>query len=176
MSLTGEAHLPALPGALEFGYCRKSVWGCRLIVYAFSRSMDVPRERGCGTLMGSRTSRTINVVQNIHPLVFLLVATTLEVSGDALVRKGIYDHAGLSRLGTMMAGAVLLFGYGLAVNLAPLEFGQVVGLYIATLFVVWQVINLIVFRTFPNVAIAVGGTLIIAGGLIVTFWKPGLSK
>jgi hypothetical protein len=66
----------------------------------------------------------------INPLVFLLIATTLEVCGDALVRMGIYSHAGLLRLGLMVAGAVLLFGYGLAVNLAPLEFGRVVGLYI----------------------------------------------
>ena len=115
-------------------------------------------------------------MQNIHPLVFLLIATTLEVSGDALVRMGIYNHAGLSRLGPMIGGAALLFGYGLAVNLAPLDFGRVVGLYIATLFVVWQVINLIAFRTLPNLPIAVGGTLIIAGGLIVTFWRPEFSK
>lgn len=115
-------------------------------------------------------------MQNIHPLVFLLVATALEVSGDAVVRIGIYDHAGLSRLGAMVAGAVLLFGYGLAVNLAPLEFGQVVGLYIATLFVVWQIVNLIAFRTFPNLPIVVGGMLIIVGGLIVTFWRPESSK
>src|SRR5256885_1495400 len=33
------------------------------------------------------------------------------------------------------------FGYGFFLNLAPIEFGQVVGLYIATLFVVWQVID-----------------------------------
>jgi small multidrug resistance family-3 protein len=46
-----------------------------------------------------------------------------------------------------------------------------VGLYIATLFMVWQVINPIVFRTFPTLPIMVGGTLIIAGGLIATFWK-----
>ena len=116
-------------------------------------------------------------VQNIHPLVFLLIATTLEVSGDALVRIGIYNHyAGLSRLVPMVAGAALLFGYGLAVNLAPLDFGRVVGLYIATLFVVWQVINLIAFRTLPNLPIVVGGTLIFAGGLIVTFWRPEFSK
>jgi hypothetical protein len=76
----------------------------------------------------------------------------------------------------MIGGAALLFGYGLAVNLAPLDFGRVVGLYIATLFVVWQVINLIAFRTLPNLPIAVGGTLIIAGGLIVTFWRPEFSK
>jgi len=112
-----------------------------------------------------------NPLKNIHPLVFLVIATTLEVSGDALLRKALYDHAGLARVGLMLLGAALLFGYGLSLNLAPLEFGRVVGLYIATLFVVWQIINVIAFRTFPTVPIAIGGTLIIAGGLVVSFWK-----
>jgi small multidrug resistance family-3 protein len=105
--------------------------------------------------------------------VFLLIATTLEVSGDALIRKGIYGHAGMARAGLMVLGAALLFGYGFSLNLAPLEFGQVVGLYIATLFVVWQVINFAAFRTLPSLPSVVGGVLIIAGGLLITFWKPG---
>ena len=113
----------------------------------------------------------LKTLQTIHPLVFLLIATTLEVSGDAAVRVAIYNHAGLARIGFFLAGAALLFGYGSFLNLAPVEFGQVVGLYIATLFVVWQVITFIVFRTPPTVPILVGGALIIAGGLVVTFWK-----
>jgi hypothetical protein len=48
----------------------------------------------------------------------------------------------------------------------------VVGLYIATLFVIWQVINYVAFRTLPSLPSVVGGALIIAGGAIVTFWKP----
>jgi hypothetical protein len=115
-------------------------------------------------------------VRNIHSGIFLLIATTLEVIGDALVRMAIYNHTGLARIGLMVAGATLLLGYGSALNLAPLEFGQVVGLYIATLFVVWQIINFIGFRTLPNLSIVIGGTLIIAGGLIVTFWRPEFSK
>jgi len=108
----------------------------------------------------------------IHPLVFLLIATTLEVSGDAIVRLAIYNHVGAIRIGLFLAGAALLLGYGSFLNLAPLDFGRVVGLYIATLFLVWQVINLIVFRALPTVPILVGGALIVAGGAIVTFWKP----
>jgi hypothetical protein len=65
----------------------------------------------------------------------------------------------------------LLFGYGLFLNLAPLEFGQVVGLYIATLFVVWQSVNFVFFRSVPTLPIVVGGTLVIAGGMIITFWR-----
>jgi hypothetical protein len=107
----------------------------------------------------------------IQPLLFLVLATTLEVSGEAIVRIAIYNHAGLARIGLMVAGAALLFGYGCTLNLAPLEFGQVVGLYIATLFVIWQLINFIAFRKVPSLSIALGGALIVVGGLIVTFWK-----
>ena len=110
-------------------------------------------------------------MKNVHAVVFILIATTLEVSGDAVVRKALYDHVGSARAGLMLLGAVLLFGYGFSLNPAPLEFGQVVGLYIATLFMVWQVITAIAFRTFPTMPIAVGGTLIITGGLVVSFWK-----
>jgi hypothetical protein len=112
-------------------------------------------------------------LQHLPPLVFLLIATTLEVSGDALVRKGIYQYSGAARLGVFLAGAVLLFGYGFTLNLAPVEFGQVVGLYIATLFVVWQVINWIAFHKLPTMPVIAGGALVVAGGLIITFWKGG---
>jgi hypothetical protein len=107
----------------------------------------------------------------IHLFVFLLIATILEVSGDAIIRKSIYTHTGMARLGFALIGSILLFGYGLFLNLAPVDFGKVVGLYIATLFVVWQVINFIAFRTVPTLPVMVGGFLIIIGGLMVTFWK-----
>jgi hypothetical protein len=108
----------------------------------------------------------------VHPLVFLVIATLLEAGGDAIVRMAIFDHVGVYRIALYFAGAALLFGYGTFLNLAPLEFGRVVGLYIATLFVVWQVINFFAFRTVPTLPTLVGGALILAGGAIVTFWKP----
>lgn len=117
----------------------------------------------------------MNISQNLPALVFLLVATTLEVSGDAIVRLAIYNHAGLVRIPFVLAGAILLLGYGTSLNLAPFEFRHVVGLYLATLFVVWQCINFIFFRTSPNLPILVGGAFIVIGGLLVTFWKPGHS-
>ncbi len=108
----------------------------------------------------------------LQPLFFLVIATTLEATGDALVRKGLYQYQSLARLGLFAVGAMFLFGYGLFLNLAPLEFGRVAGLYIATLFVVWQIVNLIAFRSVPTMPILLGGALIIVGGLIVSFWKP----
>jgi hypothetical protein len=104
-------------------------------------------------------------------LLLLVIATTLEVSGDAIIRKSLFEHQGLARIGLFLAGAALLAGYGTFLNLAPLEFGKVVGLYIATLFVVWQVITFFAFRTLPTLPVMLGGSLIVAGGLVVSFWK-----
>jgi len=101
---------------------------------------------------------------------FLLVATTVEATGDAAIRMGLHQQALLPRAALFLTGAALLFVYGLSLNLAPLEFGRVVGMYIATLFVVWQIVNFIAFRTLPTVPIVVGGALIVIGGGIVSFW------
>jgi len=114
----------------------------------------------------------MKLLPGAHPIVFLLIATVLEVGGDAIIRSGIYSHTGLMRLGLFLLGALLLFGYGSFLNLAPFEFGQVVGLYIATLFVIWQIINFVAFRAAPTLPILLGGALIVAGGAIVSFWKP----
>lgn len=104
---------------------------------------------------------------------FLIVATTLEVSGDAIVRNGIAARSGGARAFYFLVGAVLVFGYALTLNLAPIEFHKVVGIYIATLFVIWQVISFIAFRSRPDLPILIGGGLIVTGGLIVAFWQRG---
>jgi small multidrug resistance family-3 protein len=108
---------------------------------------------------------------SVLPILALLVATGLEVSGDAIVRKALFGHAGMARVGLFLLGAALLAGYGTILNLAPLEFGQLVGLYIAILFVMWQMLTFVFFRTPPTTPILVGGILIVAGGSIVSFWK-----
>ena len=124
-------------------------------------------------LVEQRWGRTVTkAFHGIHLPVLLLIATVLEVSGDAIVRMAIYHHVGLIRIGLFIAGAALLLGYGSFLNLAPVEFGKVVGLYIATLFVVWQIISFIAFRSLPTLPILAGGALVIAGGAIITFWTP----
>lgn len=108
---------------------------------------------------------------DLRILLFLIAATTLETFGDAIVRIGIGKAAWLPRCALFLVGAALLFGYGFCLNLAPIEFSRVVGLYIATLFVMWQITNLIVFGSPPGIPVWLGGIMIIAGGLIVSFWK-----
>ena len=102
---------------------------------------------------------------------FLIFATTMETLGDAIVRIGIAQTAWVYRSGLFLIGGILLFGYGFSLNLAPVEFNRVVGLYIATLFIVWQITNFIVFGTTPTMPIMLGGVLIVLGGSIVTFAK-----
>lgn len=102
---------------------------------------------------------------------FLIAATSFEATGDALVRRGLFGAGGWTRLWQFLPGAALLFLYGVMLNLAPQPFERVVGLYIATLFVVWQIVSRIAFRTTPTLPVLVGGALIVAGGLIVTFWE-----
>jgi small multidrug resistance family-3 protein len=69
-------------------------------------------------------------MDNITLFSLVIVATSLEAVGDAVVRLGISQNAWMLRGLLFAAGAILLFGYGLSVNLAPVEFGRVVGLYL----------------------------------------------
>jgi len=55
-----------------------------------------------------------------------------------------------------LARAALLFGYGVFVNLPPVEFGRVAGLYIGTLFVLWQIVDFSVFGAVPSPPILLG--------------------
>lgn len=82
----------------------------------------------------------------------------------------MYEYSGITRIAMAVMGGLLLFCYGFFLNLAPVEFGKVVGLYIATLFIVWQIVTYLTFKTVPTLPVMVGGALVIAGGLIITFW------
>jgi small multidrug resistance family-3 protein len=101
----------------------------------------------------------------------IVAATAFESVGDALVRLGLKSNVQSVRLGWFALGGALLFAYGLFLNLPPVPFGRIVGLYIASLFVMFQIVNLVIFRTLPTLPVLVGGALVVAGGLIVAFWE-----
>lgn len=113
----------------------------------------------------------MKLLTDMPVLLLLVIATALEVTGDAIIRKSLFEHQGLARIGLFLAGAALLAGYGTFLNLAPLDFAQVAGLYLSLLFVMWQVIAWFAFGTVPTVPIFLGGALIVSGGLVVSFWK-----
>src|SRR5437016_2658582 len=98
----------------------------------------------------------------------LVGAAVLEIGGDALVRWGIRGE----RIAGYLLGAGTLFLYGLTVNSPGLDFGRLMGAYICVFFVVSQLIALIAFHEPVRIPVLAGGALIVAGGLVLTFWKP----
>jgi hypothetical protein len=65
----------------------------------------------------------------------------------------------------------LLTLYGLFLNLAPVEFATVTGIYLASLFIAFQIVNYIFFRHVPSFGVLLGGTFILVGATIIYFWK-----
>jgi len=104
----------------------------------------------------------------MRELSILILAALLEVGGDALMRWGLKEGKVLG----LIAGAVVLTGYGLMVNLTKLDFGRLMGIYIVLFFVVSQVVAIMVFNEKMKAPLVVGGALIIAGGLVLTYWHP----
>lgn len=108
-------------------------------------------------------------------LLLLSLSAVLEAGGDALVRMGLLgtDRAPATRAGFLAAGALVLFGYGLSVNLPAWDFGRLLGVYVALFFVVAQIINRLAFGVAPSLPVLLGGALIVTGGLVLAFWPAG---
>ncbi len=104
-------------------------------------------------------------------LLVLLGAAVLEAGGDAVVRRGLHAGSIGSRLGLILAGGAVLMAYGVSVNLPPWDFGRLLGVYVTLFFLVAQAINALAFGVAPSTPILAGGALVIAGGLVMTFWK-----
>ncbi|HEX3822144.1 MAG TPA: hypothetical protein VHW45_17570 [Candidatus Sulfotelmatobacter sp.] len=100
---------------------------------------------------------------------FVLLATILEASGDAVIRLSIYGRAFPARIALFFLGSLLLALYGTSLNLAPVEFASVTGLYVATLIVVFQIANYLFFHISPTPGVAAGCCMVIAGGLVIFF-------
>jgi hypothetical protein len=102
---------------------------------------------------------------------FVLLATILEASGDAIVRFALHHPSSAARIGLFLGGFILLGLYGTSLNLAPVEFATVTGMYVATLFVVFQIANFVFFNIPPTRPVLLGGGFIVTGGLIVALWR-----
>lgn len=103
----------------------------------------------------------------MRAILLLALAATLEIGGDALVRSGL--HTG--KVGAFVVGALTLFVYGLVVNLPGWDFSKLMGVYISIFFVVSQLVAVAVFHEKIKLPVMVGGSLIVAGGLVMSLWK-----
>jgi drug/metabolite transporter superfamily protein YnfA len=99
----------------------------------------------------------------MYPLIraaaLLIGAALLEVAGDAMVRRGLERRSWL-----MLTGAISLIAYGVLVNQGHLEFGRLMGCYIAVFFLVSQLVAIMIFHQIPAPRTLIGGALIVVGG------------
>jgi len=104
-------------------------------------------------------------------LAFIIAATIFEAVGDAVMRIALHYHVMSGRLLLFASATVLLAMYGASLNLAPVEFATATGIYIASLFIAFQIANYLFFRHRPSPGILLGGTFIVVGAVIIYFWK-----
>jgi len=100
-------------------------------------------------------------------ILLLALAAVFEVSGDFLMRVGLSGR----RWG-LLAGALVLAGYGLLVNQPAWGFGRTLGLYIAVFFIVSQLAAFLTGGERPSLSLWIGGALIALGGLVIYAGKP----
>ncbi len=98
----------------------------------------------------------------VRALSILVAAALLECGGVAIVRFSVGRQWPLLAL-----GAASLLAYSVVVNRGGVDFGRLMGSYIATFFVVSQAIALIMFGEVPAPRTLLGGALIIAGGMTI---------
>lgn len=101
----------------------------------------------------------------------LALAAFFEVYGDSFFQIGLHRATGTSRYVAFAAGAVTLALYGLVVNTPPWDFGKLLGIYVVLFFLMAQLVAWVRFQQTPTPPILVGGSLIVAGGAVITLWK-----
>jgi drug/metabolite transporter superfamily protein YnfA len=104
-------------------------------------------------------------------ILVLLFAATLEAGGDAIIRVGLHANNIWHRYVLFAAAAVILFAYGWTVNAPPWDFGKLLGLYVVFFFIIAQLISWIFFKQAPSLMVLAGGSLIVAGGIVISFAK-----
>jgi hypothetical protein len=111
------------------------------------------------------------VANPMGALAVLTLAALLEAWGDSFFQVGFYRSSGLGRATALVAGAAVLAAYGSVVNVPRWDFGKLLGVYVVLFFLMAQLLNKVRFGQTPTLPIYAGGALIVAGGLVVAFWK-----
>jgi small multidrug resistance family-3 protein len=101
----------------------------------------------------------------------LTLAAFLEAYGDSFFQVSFYRSSGLGRVLAFVAGAAVLAAYGSVVNASRWEFGKLLGVYVVLFFLMAQLLARVRFGQSPTPPIYAGGALIVAGGLLIAFWK-----
>jgi small multidrug resistance family-3 protein len=57
------------------------------------------------------------------------------------------------------------------VSSTPWNFGKLIGIYVVFFFLIAQLISWLVFKQIPSLTFAIGGMLIVAGGVVISMAK-----
>src|SRR5438105_14638819 len=82
-------------------------------------------------------------------LAFIIAATIFEAVGDAVMRIALHYHVLPGRIILFASATLLLALYGAFLNLAPLDFATATGVYLASLFITFQLANYVFFQHTP---------------------------
>jgi len=99
------------------------------------------------------------------PWLIFIGASLLEVGGDAVIRKGLRGGRAL----VIVAGSLMLAGYGLLVNAVSWNFSKLLGVYIAFFATASILCGRFLFRENVPTSMWLGLTFIIVGGLLIQF-------
>ena len=102
-------------------------------------------------------------MRKIVDVTVMLVAATLEVGGDAVIRTGLRGRA----WSLVALGAVVLAGYGVVVNLLPMDFSRLLAAYVAFFALVSVAFGRVVFHEAIPLSTWVGVGLMLAGSAVV---------
>jgi multidrug transporter EmrE-like cation transporter len=100
--------------------------------------------------------------------IIFIVAATLEVGGDAAIRRGLRGGGLLF----ILSGFVVLGSYGLVVNSVKWDFSKLLGVYVAFFALVSVLCGRYMFKESIPASTWIGLSLIIAGGLVIQFSRP----
>lgn len=127
----------------------------------------------CGSLLPCRPHTMKELLNQMVAhrggvLALLAVAAFLEVYGDSCFQSVLYRSSGVTRVLALATGALSLVAYGLVVNTPRWDFGRLLGVYVVLFFLLAQIMARVRFGQSPTLSTAMGGVLIIAGGVIVS--------
>jgi small multidrug resistance family-3 protein len=92
-------------------------------------------------------------------------AALLEVSGDAVIRRGLRNRSAL----WLLVGSATLAFYGMFVNSIKWDFSKLLGVYVAFFATASILMGQLIFREQIPTSTWCGLALIILGGLVIQF-------
>ena len=113
-----------------------------------------------------RLSHSITTfMTNTLTWVIFIIAAVIEVSGDAIIRKGLRT----STFPLIILGFIVLGSYGLVVNSVKWDFSKLLGVYVAVFAVVSILYGRFVFKENIPASTWIGLFIIILGGLVIQY-------